>query len=71
MKCPLSAQHEDAGYAVNEEAYIDRIYVEFVIKSWPKPAVGQLFGPVGLAELSNDISSMFLNKRAWLLEVSA
>ena len=43
MKCPLSAQHEDAGYAVNEEAYIDRIYVEFVIKSWPKPAVGQPF----------------------------
>jgi len=33
MKCPLSAQHEDAGYAVVEEAYIARIYVEFVIKS--------------------------------------
>ena len=33
MKCPLSAQHEDANYAVNNEAYIDRIYVELVIKS--------------------------------------
>lgn len=33
MKFPLSAQHEVAGYAVNEEAYIDRIYFEFVIKS--------------------------------------
>ena len=33
MKCPLIAQHEDADYAVNEEAIIDRIYFEFVIKS--------------------------------------
>jgi hypothetical protein len=33
MNCRLIAQHEDAGYAVNEETYIDRIYFEFVIKS--------------------------------------